>query len=79
MFGKANSGIGSFGAFVIAGVDGDHVLLEQAEPMTFERLFERVIGTRTFLLQAFIQNHPTNSGIEQICCNRSRNQFREIE
>jgi hypothetical protein len=59
VFGKANSGIGSFGAFVIAGVDGDHVLLEQAEPMTFERLFEKVIGTRTFLLQAFVQNHST--------------------
>jgi hypothetical protein len=59
LFAKANSGVGSFGAFVIAGVDGDHVLLGESEPISFDRLFETAIGSRTFLVQAFIENHPT--------------------
>lgn len=59
LFAKANSGLGSFGAFMIVGVDGDHVLLEQSEPVSFADLFEKRIGTRTFLLQTCIENHPT--------------------
>lgn len=58
VFAKSNAGLGSFGAFMVSGVDGDHVLLEQSGPMTFDELFERRIGKRTFLLQAFIQNDP---------------------
>lgn len=58
LFAKVNYGLGSYGAFIIEGVDGDHILLAQSEPMTFERLFESVIGSRTFLVQAFIENHP---------------------
>jgi hypothetical protein len=59
LFAKANSGLGSFGAFMIVGVDGDHVLLEQSNPVTFADLFEKRIGARTFLLQSCIANHPT--------------------
>jgi len=58
LFAKVNYGLGSYGAFVIKGVDGDRLLLGQSEPMSFDRLFERVIGPRTFLVQAFIENHP---------------------
>ena len=58
LFAKANCGLGSYGAFVIDGVDGDHILLGQSEPMSFDHVFERVIGSRTFLVQAFIENHP---------------------
>jgi len=58
VFAKSNAGLGSFGAFMIAGVDGDRVLLEQSEPMTFDELFQQRIGKRPFLLQAFIQNDP---------------------
>jgi hypothetical protein len=58
LFAKVNYGLGSYGAFVIEGVDGDHILLGQSEPMSFDQLFERVIGSRTFLVQAFIENHP---------------------
>jgi hypothetical protein len=59
VFAKANWGLGSFGAFMIVGVDGDHVLLEQSDPVTFADLFENRIGERTFLLQSCIENHPT--------------------
>jgi hypothetical protein len=59
LFAKANSGLGSFGAFMIVGVDGDRVLLEQSNPVTFADLFEKRIGARTFLLQSCIANHPT--------------------
>jgi Sugar-transfer associated ATP-grasp len=58
LFAKRNYGLGSYGAFVIDGVDGDHVLLGQSEPMSFDQLFEKVIGSRTFLLQAFVENDP---------------------
>ena len=63
LFAKANSGLGSFGAFMIAGIDGDNVLLEQAEPISFEDLFAKRIGDRTFLLQACIDNHPAIKAI----------------
>ena len=59
LFAKANYGLGSFGAFIIVGVDGDHVLLEQSNPVTFADLFDKRIGERTFLLQSCIDNHPT--------------------
>jgi Sugar-transfer associated ATP-grasp len=59
LFAKANSGLGSFGAFIIIGVDGDQVLLEQSSPVTFTDLFEKRIGARTYLLQSCIDNHPT--------------------
>jgi hypothetical protein len=58
LFAKVNYGLGSYGAFVIDGVDGDYILLRQSEPMSFDQLFEKVIGSRTFLVQEFIENHP---------------------
>ena len=63
LFAKANSGLGSFGAFMIAGVDGDRVLLEHSEPVTFDDLFAKQIGKRTFLLQDVIDNHPVIKAI----------------
>lgn len=58
LFAKVNYGLGSYGAFVIEGIDGDRLLLGQSKPMSFDQLFEKVIGSRTFLVQAFIENHP---------------------
>lgn len=57
LFAKANSGLGSFGAFIINGVDGNHLALEQSDPMSFDELFEKRIGERSFLLQRCIENH----------------------
>jgi hypothetical protein len=57
LFAKANLGVGSFGAFIIIGVDGDRILLEYSGNMTFDELFSNVIGARTFLLQTCVQNH----------------------
>ena len=34
------------------------VLLDQSDPATFDELFEKIIGSRTYLLQTFIRNHP---------------------
>jgi hypothetical protein len=58
IFAKSNLGLGSFGAFMIAGIDGDRILLENAESMSFDDLFANVIGERTFLLQTRVQNDP---------------------
>jgi hypothetical protein len=58
IFAKPNLGIGSFGAFLITGIDDTKVLLDQSEPLTFEALFRKIIGERTYLLQTFIENHP---------------------
>ena len=59
VFAKPNSGIGSFGAFVVAGVENDNVLLAQNDPLTSEDVFNEIIGDRTYLLQTFIENHAT--------------------
>jgi glutathione synthase/RimK-type ligase-like ATP-grasp enzyme len=65
IFAKPNAGIGSFGAFIITGIDDTHVFLDQSEPLTFDNLFEELIGERTFLLQSFIKNHPVISAFSQ--------------
>lgn len=58
LFAKSNLGLGSFGAFIIAGIDGERILLESAESMTFDDLFSNIIGERTFLLQTRVRNDP---------------------
>ena len=58
IFAKPNTGIGSFGAFIITGINENNIFLDQFEPMTFENLFEEVIGEKAYLLQPFIKNHP---------------------
>jgi Sugar-transfer associated ATP-grasp len=63
LFCKANDGLGSFGVFIITGVDGDVVLLDQAAPMTFEQLFSDVIGTRTYVIQPCLSNHSVIRGM----------------
>jgi hypothetical protein len=57
IFVKPNAGIGSLGSFIITGIEDTNVLLDQSESLTFEKLFEEVIGERTYLLQSFIRNH----------------------
>jgi hypothetical protein len=59
LFGKPCIGIGSFGCFIIKGVEGERLLLDQAEPMTCEAFFERTIGKHTYVLQYCLENHPT--------------------
>lgn len=58
IFAKPNLGMWSAGAFVITDIDDTHVCLDQSEPLTFEALFQEIIGDRTYLLQTFIENHP---------------------
>jgi hypothetical protein len=58
IFAKPNIGIGSYGVFIISGFDDTNVILDQSDPITFDDLFEKIIGTRTYLLQKFIRNHP---------------------
>jgi hypothetical protein len=58
LFAKSNLGLGSFGAFIIAGIDGEKILLENAESMTFDELFSNIIGERTFLVQTRVLNDP---------------------
>jgi glutathione synthase/RimK-type ligase-like ATP-grasp enzyme len=65
IFAKANAGIGSFGAFIITGIDDTNVFLDQSEPLTFDNLFEELIGERTYLLQSFIKNHTIISAFSQ--------------
>jgi hypothetical protein len=61
VFAKPNAGIGSFGAFIITGIDDASVVIDQSEPLAFDHLFEEVIGERTYLLQSFLKNHPVIS------------------
>ena len=59
IFAKPNVGIGSFGAFIISGLKETSVFLDQSDPVTLDDLFLKIIGSRTYLLQEFIRNHPT--------------------
>ena len=65
IFAKPNEGIGSFGAFIVTGSDDNNVFLDQSEPLTFEKLFEEVIGEKAYLLQPFIKNHTMISAFSQ--------------
>jgi len=58
IFAKPNLGIASAGAFVITGIDETHVCLDQCEPLTFEAIFQEIIGEHSYLLQTFVENHP---------------------
>jgi len=59
VFAKSNTGLGSFGAFMITHVDGDALHLANAEPIGFDDLFAKMIGDRTYLLQRQVLNHHT--------------------
>ena len=65
IFAKPNTGIGSFGAFIVTGSDDATVFLDKSESLTFEKLFEEVIGEKTYLLQNFIKNHTVLSAFSQ--------------
>ncbi len=57
IFAKPNAGLGSFGAFIITGTEGDMVFLDQEEPVSYAEFFEKVIGDATYILQKCITNH----------------------
>jgi len=57
LYGKPIRGIGSFGAFVITGLDGDMVQFRSMEAMSVSDLFVHYIADMPYLLQDFIQNH----------------------
>ena len=65
IFAKPNAGIGSCGAVIITGIDDTNVFLDQSDPLTFDNLFEELIGDRTYLLQSFIKNHTIISAFSQ--------------
>jgi hypothetical protein len=57
LFCKPNYGLGSFGAFIVTGIDGDMVQRDQAEPVAVERLFNAIAADRSYLVQETLQNH----------------------
>lgn len=59
IFAKSNTGLGSFGTFMITHVDGDALHLANAERISFDHLFDKMIGDRTYLLQRQVLNHHT--------------------
>jgi putative polysaccharide biosynthesis protein len=67
LFAKDNTGLGSFGAFVIAGIEGDLVLREHAEPIACDAVFTQIVGKRCYLLQRFVRNHPEIQGLSKYC------------
>jgi hypothetical protein len=58
IFAKANTGLGSFGAFVISAYEDRLVRLNGGTAMSASALLADVIGDRTFLLQRVVGNHP---------------------
>jgi hypothetical protein len=57
LFCKPNRALGSFGAFVITGIDGDMVRRERAEPIAVEELFAAIVADRPYLVQEPLTNH----------------------
>jgi hypothetical protein len=57
LFCKPNLGLGSFGAFVVTGVDGNMVRRAQAEPIDIDKLFASIAADRAYLVQEPLQNH----------------------
>jgi Sugar-transfer associated ATP-grasp len=58
IFVKANSGVASLGAFVVKGSEKGRIYLENADSIDVNELFDRLIGSRTFLVQSVVRNHP---------------------
>jgi len=67
LFAKDNSGFGSFGAFVIAGIEGDQVMREQANPIPCDAVYTQIVGKRSYLLQRFVRNHPDIQCLSKYC------------
>ena len=67
LFAKDNTGIGSFGAFVIAGIEGDLIMREHAEPIACDAVFAEIVGKRSYLLQRFLENHPDIRPLAKYC------------
>jgi hypothetical protein len=67
LFAKDNTGLGSFGAFVIAGIEGDLIMRDHAEPITCEAVFTDIVGKRSYLLQRFLRNHPDLQSLSKYC------------
>jgi hypothetical protein len=58
LFAKANTGLGSFGAFVIEGYENGLIRLHDGSAIPPSTLIADMIGDRTFLLQKVVRNHP---------------------
>jgi hypothetical protein len=58
IFAKANTGLGSFGAFVIGAYEDGLIRLHDGQAMSASAFLADVIGDRTFLLQRVVRNHP---------------------
>lgn len=67
IFAKPNRGVGSFGAFIITGIDGDRVLLDQAEPIGAAEIFSSLIGGHTYLLQNAVVNAAPIRALSPYC------------
>jgi hypothetical protein len=58
IFAKANTGLGSFGAFVIEGYEDGLIRLHDGNAISASTLLADMTGDRTFLLQKVVRNHP---------------------
>ncbi len=78
IYGKPIRGIGSFGSFIITGTDGSKIKLAQEEDISFELFFEKIIGSRSYLLQEQLQNHALIKGFSKYLATvRTLNMVRE--
>jgi hypothetical protein len=58
LFAKANTGLGSFGAFIIEGYENGLIRLHDGSTISPSTLIADITGDRTFLLQKVVRNHP---------------------
>jgi len=57
LFAKPNHGLGSYGAAIIKGVDGNDLHFESADSHSIEESFTRLTKGGAFILQEIVKNH----------------------
>ncbi|NNF76642.1 MAG: hypothetical protein HKN05_01310 [Rhizobiales bacterium] len=74
IFAKPTNGIWSAGAFRISGCSETHVNIDGRDPVSFEQLFDEVLGDTAYLMQICLEPHSFFDGItESIATVRSLN------
>lgn len=78
LFLKPVCGSGSSGAMIAEEIRGDQVVLTNREPVSIEHLFDRMIGSDSYLVQSIMPNHPRIQEIvSPLCTIRLYNFFEE--
>lgn len=58
LFGKTNHGLGSFGAFLLTGYDGNRITIHTGDTYDIDEFVSAWIGNDTYVLQNRVSNHP---------------------